>query len=394
MATAAPAQDPHTHRRDDKAALQQSNLKTLRDMFAKMSRQLEAALPKFMTVERMIRVATTTVQRVPRLLECDPVTLVGAVMQSAQLGLEPDNITGSAYLVPFWNSKQGRFDCNLIPGYRGLMMLARRSKDISAFDARVVKAGDLFEFEYGSAQYMKHRPAMALALRDGKWTAPEKGAKEPDTIAAYMIAFYNGARSAGGGAPFQFHVMPRYELEDAKEFTKSRDRQGKITGPWLEHQDAMFTKTVIRRGAKLLPFSVELLTAVGLEDRAIAGKAQNLGALVADDLGVGFTATDDEDEGSAGEADSELVAKIDAAFATLGYAEARKTVKLQEFKGRHADLLEWLNTELRKAGRPDLSKAGEQPANTVPASDATSETSSTPAKTEPRKTGGDRKWQV
>jgi recombination protein RecT len=374
--------------RQDKEALKASNLKTLREMFAKLSAQLQAALPRFITAERMIRVATTTAQRVPRLLECDPVTLVGAVMQSAQLGLEPDNITGSAYLVPFWNSKNSRFECNLIPGYRGLMMLARRSKDISAFDARVVKAGDLFDFEYGSSQFLRHKPALAMALKDGKFQLPEN-AKEPETIAAYMIAFYNGARTATGTSPFQFQVLLRPELEKAKQFTKSRDRQGEITGPWVEHPDAMFTKTVIRRGAKLLPFSVELLTAVGLEERAIAGRSQNLGALVADDLGMSFTPADDEGEGSTdgeGDAgiDAELVKRLDEGFAKLGYPEARRTVKMQEFRGRLPELLQWLEAEVlrnaKTAGEGSTAAAGDTKASAPDAatSQPTTQKASTP----------------
>jgi recombination protein RecT len=342
--------------RADKEALRKSNLDTLRQMFARMTEQLRAALPRFITPERMIRVATTNVQRVPKLLECQPVTVVGALMQAAALGLEPDNIVGSAYMVPFWNSNKSAYECTLIPGYRGLMQLARRSRDISVFDAHVVKAGDLFDFEYGSTQYVKHKPATALALKEGKWQAQEK---EPETVAAYMIAFYNGAKLADGRPPFQFHVMTRGELEKAKQTTKSRDKQNNIVGPWAEHPDAMYTKTVIRRGAKLLPFSIELQTAIALDEKAIAGKSQNLGAIVAGDLGVDFQATDDDETetgegGDAGESgiDPELVRKLDAGFAALSYTEAQKTVKMQEFRGRLPELLEWLDAERARNAKP------------------------------------------
>lgn len=345
--------------RQDREALKKSNLETLRGMFKTMEKQLAAALPRFITPERMIRVASTTVQRVPKLLECHPVTIIGAVMQAAQLGLEPDNITGQAYLVPFWNSKLRRMECSLIPGYRGLMNLARRSKQIAAFDARVVKQGDLFDFEFGSRQFLKHKPALGMANKDGKFVLEVK--EEPPTVAAYMIAFYAGARTSDSIAPFQFHVMMRPDLEKGKQFTKSRDKQGDITGPWLEHPDAMFTKTVIRRGAKLLPFSIELDTAVGLEERAIAGRTQNLGVLGSEVLGVDFDATDDEpgDEGQGDEGqqqtepiDPELVKKLDDGFATLGFSEARRTTKMQEFRGRLPELVEWLDAEVLKNARP------------------------------------------
>jgi recombination protein RecT len=356
VATATEQQQQQTRGgRQDKEALKKSNLDTLRKMFAQMEAQLRSALPSFLTAERMIRVATTTVQRVPLLLECHPVTVIGAVMQSAQLGLEPDNITGQAYLVPFWNSKNNRRECNLIPGYRGLMSLARRSKQIAAFDARVVKQGDIFEFEYGSNQFLRHKPALAMAAKDGKYVLEQK--EEPPTVGAYMIAFYAGARSSDGRTPCQFHVMMRPDLEKAKQTTKSRDRNENIVGPWIEHPDAMFTKTVIRRGAKLLPFSVELDTAVALEDRHLAGRTQNLGVLGAEVLGMDFQAADDEGpEGGDGEGegtiDPELVKRLDAGFTALQFSEARKTTKMQEYRGRLPELLQWLEAETLKNAKP------------------------------------------
>jgi recombination protein RecT len=363
----APANSAPPARRSyqDKEAQKASNMKDLREMLAKMSKQLEHALPKFITPERMIRVATTTVQKVPKLLECHPVTVVGAVMQAAALGLEPDNVTGSAYLVPFWNGKKRRLECTLIPGYRGLMALARRSKEITAFDARVVKAGDLFDFEYGTRPFLKHRPSRDMENRNGLWVlkGTAEGDREPETIAAYTVAFYGAAPAPGAPSAnhlSQFHVMFRPELERAKQFTASRDfnDKEKIVGPWIEHPDAMFTKTVIRRACKLLPFSIELMAAVGLEERAIAGRSQNLGAIAADDLGVQFDADDDSDdapaEGEGGEAaiDPALVKSIDEAFAALQYSEARRTTKMQEFRGRLPELLLWLQAEALKNATP------------------------------------------
>jgi recombination protein RecT len=374
--------------RQDRAALETSNLKSLRELFGKMQKQLEAALPKFLTAERMIRVATTTVQKVPKLLQCDPVTVVGAVMQSAALGLEPDNVTGSAYLVPFWNTKMNRMECTLIPGYRGLLALARRSKEISAVDAHVVKAGDTFDFEYGSNQYLRHKPALLMRPgNDGKWAV----GLEQDTIAAYMIAFYGTIPRPGEKLPLsQFHVMSRPELEKHKAFTKSRDRNGEIVGPWIEHPDAMFRKTVIRMGSKLLPFSIELMTAVGLEDRAIAGKSQNLGALVAEDLNLRFDAdTDDDDSG--GDVDPALVKALDEAFAAINYTEARRTVKLQEYRGRLPELLEWLKAEALRHARPagqGSTEAAASKDSTKPDAPQPASTASTPAETITNAPGG------
>lgn len=54
-----------------------------------MKEQLAAALPRHMTAERMIRIATTEIRKVPALGDCDTMSFVSAIVQCSQLGLEP-----------------------------------------------------------------------------------------------------------------------------------------------------------------------------------------------------------------------------------------------------------------------------------------------------------------
>ncbi len=54
-----------------------------------MKEQLAAALPRHMTAERMIRIATTEISKVPALGNCDTMSFVSAIVQCSQLGLEP-----------------------------------------------------------------------------------------------------------------------------------------------------------------------------------------------------------------------------------------------------------------------------------------------------------------
>lgn len=53
-----------------------------------MKEQLAAALPRHMTAERMIRIATTEIRKVPALGNCDTMSFVSAIVQCSQLGLE------------------------------------------------------------------------------------------------------------------------------------------------------------------------------------------------------------------------------------------------------------------------------------------------------------------
>ena len=78
--------------------------------------QIAKALPSHMTPERMIRVAVTTLAKIPKLAECDQTTLFNSLLTCSQLGIEPDG--RRAYLIPY-----GKV-CQLIIGWQGLVELA------------------------------------------------------------------------------------------------------------------------------------------------------------------------------------------------------------------------------------------------------------------------------
>jgi len=227
---------------------------SVRGLLTRYRPQLEMALPRHLKPDRLIRVALTSVQKNPALLECHPITLVGAVVQCAQLGLEPDDGTGKAYLVPFFNSKKNRSEVQFIVGYRGLIDLARRSGQVSAVEARVVHKKDYFEYAFGLQPALDHRPS----------TDSEPG--EP-------IYFYAIARFRTGDT--QFDVMTKSEVDTIRKRSKAGQ-----AGPWVSDYEEMGKKTVVRRLAKLLPASAEFLRAVSLDERADIGIPQDLGTLI------------------------------------------------------------------------------------------------------------------
>jgi len=220
----------------------------VRHLLERSKEQIQMALPRHMHVDRLIRVALTSVQRTPKLLECDQISLLAAIVQSAQLGLEPDGVLGHAYLVPYGKEVQ------LIPGYKGLVMLARRSGEVSSIDARVVYAGDTFRFAFGLEPKLEHVPA-----DDHDDETP------PEVTHAYAVV-----RLKDGG--YQFDVMTRKQIEAIRK----RSRAGG-SGPWVTDFDEMAKKTVLRRALKLAPMSVEAQRAVALDEMAEAGISQALG---------------------------------------------------------------------------------------------------------------------
>jgi recombination protein RecT len=215
---------------------------SVRDMLVARKDEIARALPRHLHADRMLRVALTSIQRTPKLLECSPASLYGAILTAAQLGLEPDGVLGMAYLVPFKNQ------CQLIVGYKGLVDLARRSGQLSTIYAKGVHAGDAFEYAFGLDPRLEHIP----------------GETGGELTHAYAVAVMRD-----GGK--QFDVMTRADVESIR----SRSRAGN-EGPWVTDYEQMAQKTVLRRLCKLLPCSVELARAVALDERAEIGLPQHL----------------------------------------------------------------------------------------------------------------------
>lgn len=219
----------------------------IRALLEKSKGQMALALPKHLTADRLLRVAMTSIQKNPKLLDCTQQSLLACVMTCAQLGLEPDQFLGQAYLVPFKDTKNGSVICTLIPGYRGYIALARRSGEVQSVSSQVVYTNDHFMLQYGIDEKLEHIPAEG-----------ERG----DVKGAYVVFKYKDGS-------YSFDYMAKGDIDKIRKRSKSAN-----DGPWVTDYDEMAKKTVIKRHVKLAPLSVEFAHAVALEDRANMGESQ------------------------------------------------------------------------------------------------------------------------
>lgn len=282
-----------------------------------VQQQIRAALPRHMTAERMARIAMTELRKTPKLMSCNPMSFLGAVIQCAQLGLEPGNALGHAYILPFEKRKKidGQWqtvdtEAQVIIGYRGMIDLARRSGQIVSLSAQAVYQGDEFECVFGLDPNLRHVPDFNNADR-----------AKPD-----LLRFvYAVAKLKDGGT--QFAVMSRAEINAIRGRSKSAN-----DGPWVTDYEAMALKTVIRRLFKYLPVSIELQQAVSLDERAEAGMPQDNPLTIDSDTG--------EITGGAGE--PMTYATVANAIATAehsdGVAAARGLIERVEDAGQQAEL--------------------------------------------------------
>ena len=107
-------------------------------LIRRMEPQIRKALPSVITPERFTRMVLTALSSSPKLQACTPMSFMGAMMQAAQLGVEPNTPLGQAYLIPYGGV------CQFQLGYKGLIDLAYRSGEVSSIQAHEVHENDVF----------------------------------------------------------------------------------------------------------------------------------------------------------------------------------------------------------------------------------------------------------
>ena len=212
--------------------------------------EIAKAAPRIIDTKRLMRICLSSIQKNPLLLECSPASLYRCVMDAATFGLTPDGATNEAHLVPFYSSKKKGYEAQFMPGYSGIIKLALQSGYINGVELHEVYQNDEFEYEYGLDQKLIHRP-----------TEGNPG----DLRAVYCIVLLSTGHKT-------FEVMTIKKAEEHRDkFSKSKTKDGKHYGPWVDHFNAMALKTVLKRGLKYTPKSSELAGALKLDGMQEAG---------------------------------------------------------------------------------------------------------------------------
>lgn len=235
---------------------------TLKEWILASAGEIRKALPKMMDEERFIRIATTAVSTNSALQECESKSFCIALLQSAQLGLEPNTPLGQAYLIPY------KKVCQFQLGYKGILTLAYRTGEFEFIDAQVVYQNDEFEFEYGLDRKLKHKPAKG-----------NRGEVE------WYYAVY---KLKSGGSGF---VVMSYEdiLEHAKKYSKSYNSS---SSPWQTAFDEMAKKTCIKKALKYAPTSVEFQKAIVQDGSVKREISSNMLDVPGEFIEVDYTASD------------------------------------------------------------------------------------------------------
>lgn len=207
--------------------------KTMQHYIKNMEGEIAKALPSVITPERFTRIVLSAISVNPNLADCTPGSFLGAMMTSAQLGLEVNTPLGQAYVLPY--SNKGVLEAQFQLGYKGLIDLAYRSGEVEVIQSHVVYENDFFQCEYGLDPKLVHRPA------------------EKDRGEAVKVYAVFKTKSGGYG----FEVMSMDDVrKHAQKYSKAYSSS---YSPWKTNFEEMAKKTVLKRVLKYAPLKSDFV---------------------------------------------------------------------------------------------------------------------------------------
>lgn len=296
------------------------NPKTIYSELQKFKSQMEDALPRHMTPDRMARIALTQLRVNQKLFSCTSQSFYGSLMAASQLGLEP-GVNGQCYLIPYGTT------CTLVPGWRGYMDLVGRTERAAAWTDAVYD-GDDFDYEKGDKPFIHHKP--------GKWAGKEAALKF-----TYSVGRQKGIE------------WPVIEVWDVDKITAHRNKQNKVGDRHYSyvHWEMYARKIPLLQVIKYLPSSIELANASALDLTASEGRQNLTVDMVLDKTSVGLESGGDA---SAYDVNDPAEVELEELFDKLGKNPAERKMLRESYipRGARQELVDSLRARLNNGSSP------------------------------------------
>lgn len=202
---------------------------------------IQAALPKHLNPDRMLRLALTAFSTTPAIRQCTGQSILASIVVASQLGLEP-GVAGQGYLIPYKNT------CTFVPGWQGLVGLLNNTGRATAWTGAVFE-GDTFEYQLGAHPDLIHKPGENFG--------------DPDALIwAYACGKVNGSE------------QPVIEAWPMSRVWKHRDKNNKVGNAHYSyrHPEMYARKVVLLQVLKYMPRSIELNNAIVAADASEMGQ--------------------------------------------------------------------------------------------------------------------------
>lgn len=228
-----------------KQAVETTKVTNVFEYFEKRRKDIAMVLPKHITPERLVGVMSYVIKSTPAIMNASQASLISAVIQTVQIGLEPGNL-GHCYYVPFNNRKKDGTvvkEVQFILGYKGIIELVNRAGKAVILSTECVYENDIFQHEQGLNPILKHIPCVDGDR--GKFRGVYATAK--NMIANEKLFVY-------------------LTKEDVDKVRGSSKAAGSTFSPWNNWYEEMAKKTAAKRLCKLLPLSIEVQRQVSTDE--------------------------------------------------------------------------------------------------------------------------------
>jgi len=187
-----------------------------------------------------------------KLQHCTQKSLVSCIIKALEYGFRP-GFGDLFYIVPFKNTNLGVYEATFMMSFKGMCNLFYRTGKVNEVYAECVYENDIFEYELGLNKKLVHIPN--YNSERGKFRC------------AYSVTVKtNGYKS--------FSVVSKNYIDKIRNEAEKKYKD-KTNSFWSKHFEEMAKKTVIKRLLKRVPMSIELATAVNIDNKAEAAEVNN-----------------------------------------------------------------------------------------------------------------------
>ncbi|MEV7422826.1 recombinase RecT [Streptomyces sp. NPDC091212] len=218
------------------------------------------ALPKHIDEGHFIEAALTSMGK---LRNCHTDTIYTALMACARFGLAPDGVR--AAIVPFGKT------ATFVPMYQGLIDVMHRSGKVASIRVDFIREQDVWDYTptAPSPGDFFHKPRVELPK-------DQRG----DVILAYAYAWMSG------GGRSQVILLNRQDAIEIRDlYSKAyahHESKGTRDSAWHTNFDQQWAKSAIRRLAKLVPTSPEVIDLLRADIDADEGRPTVIRAVAVD----------------------------------------------------------------------------------------------------------------
>jgi len=201
------------------------------------------------SVDEFYVTCVNAVKKNPKLLQCDPKSLFGAILLSAEVGLRPNTPEQHSFIIPY--KGEAKFQI----GYQGLLEMMYRNPRVKTVNAEAVFENDTFDYGYGLEPFLIHKPF--------------RGGDRGKLVCTYAVVKLNDADPI-------FTVVAKAELDKIKSFSQSAMGDNAKYSPYNNGTDVhnfMEKKAAIKKLAKLIPKAsvIEFSKAINYDSRFEGG---------------------------------------------------------------------------------------------------------------------------